>query len=132
MAPSGGRDTTNPGTTGKYRRRAYRRRGDCGRSAETPYGTVRRTIGHEVRTPEDMAPGSDQGERPRHREVGQIGEYNTGSVPGRIHPRSNDMGDDGTHTERWSRVQRHRASGGHLEGLHVDREQLDPKYHRPT
>ena len=42
------------------------------------------------------------------------------------------MDDDGTHTKGWRRVQRHRDSQGCLEGLHVDREQLAPKFHSPT
>ena len=79
-ALTGGRATTNHGTTVKYHRRSYRRGGDCGGSAETPDGTGRRTIRHEGRTPEYMAPGGDRGEIPRHREVVQIGEYNIDSI----------------------------------------------------
>ena len=58
----------------------------------------RRTIGREGRTPEDMALGGDQGEITIHQEVGQIGEYNAGSVSERIHPGGNDMDGDGPPT----------------------------------
>ena len=68
-ATTGGRATTNPGTTGKYYGQASRRREDCGSSAKVPYGTVGGTIGHKVITPEDMATGGNQGEISRHREV---------------------------------------------------------------
>ena len=103
-APTGGRATTNHVTTGKYCGQAYERREYCGSSAETPDGTGGRTIRHEGRKSEDMATGGNQGERFRHREVGQIGEYNAGSVPGRINPGGNGMDDNGTHTEGWRRV----------------------------
>ena len=65
--PTGGGGTTNPGMTSKYLRWASGRGGYCGGSAETMDGTGRRTIGHEGRIPEDMAPGGYQGEIPRHR-----------------------------------------------------------------
>ena len=48
----------------------------------TTDGTVVRKIGNEGRTSEDMAKGGTQGERPRLWEVGQIREYNEGSVLG--------------------------------------------------
>ena len=57
------------------------------------------TIENEGRTSEDISLGGNQGERPRHQEVGQIGEYNAGSVPVWIHPGGNGMKDDGTHTK---------------------------------
>ena len=64
--------TNNPGTNGKYHRQASGRGRYCCNSAETPDGTGRRTIGHEGRTPEYMAPRGDQGERSRHLEVGKL------------------------------------------------------------
>ena len=108
--PEGGGGTTNPGTTSKNCRQSFGRRGDCGGSSETPDGTGRRTISHEGRIPECMAPGGNQGEIPRHQEVGQIGEYNIGSVPVWIHPGGNDMDDDGNYTKGWRVVQRYRDS----------------------
>ena len=86
VAPTGGRTNPITGAAGKYHGQASRRRRYCSDSAKTLGGTGGRTIGHEGREPEDMATGYNQVERPRHREVGQIGEYNAGSVLGRIHP----------------------------------------------
>ena len=68
-----------------------------------------------------MAMGGDQGERPRHWKVGQICEYNVGSVTGRIHPGGNGMDYYGMHTEGWMMLHSYRASRGHMEGLHVNR-----------
>ena len=65
-APTKGVAATNPGTTGKYHGQASERGGYCGCSAESPFGTSRTTNEHEGRTPENMAPGGNQGERPRH------------------------------------------------------------------
>ena len=45
-----------------------------------------------------MAKGGNQGERPRHWEVGQTGEYNKGIIAGQIHPGGIVMDDDGTNT----------------------------------
>ena len=41
------------------------------------------------------------------------------------------MDDDGTHIEGWRKVYRHRDSQGHLEGLHVNREQSAMNYYCP-
>ena len=64
--------------------------------------------------------------------MGQIDDYNIGRVLVRVHPVDNDMDDNGSNTEGWGRVQRHRDSRGLMEGLHINREQLNPNFHCPT
>ena len=54
-------------------------------------------IMHWGRTPEDMAMGGNQGERPKNWKLGQNGGYNEGRIPGQTHPGVIGMDNNGTH-----------------------------------
>ena len=56
-----------------------------------------------------MATGGDQGEISGHRDVGQSGDCNIGSILGGIHPGGIDVDNDGSYTKYWWRVQRNRS-----------------------
>ena len=57
-----------------------------------------RNIGHDGGIIEGMAQRSDQGKIPINGTLGQNGEYDKVSVPGRTHRGGIGMDDNGTHT----------------------------------
>ena len=93
-APSGGRGDTDNSATGDDRGRNPIRGRVCSGSAEATNREGGRSIRYEGRASEGLSKGGDTGKGPRHKTVGQTGEYDEAGVPRGVHPDRTDMDDD--------------------------------------
>ena len=96
-ATSGGQDNLDTSTTGKDFRRTPIKGGYFSGSFDTSNGTGKKTAGGEGITLEVMAKVGNQGERPRHRTLGQTGKCDGVSVQISTTPGGTGIDDNGAH-----------------------------------